>query len=141
MKKLRRNRRFTGVDVVAIILAIGVSLLACLIIIGTIIQILHNAPGLPEIQLSENATQILIAAIGGIVGVLGGYVGYQMHRIDSTEKHMTEEQHPATPPGQGAPPPASQPASPAPEPETDPVEEDRRREGAELFDPEEKHDD
>jgi len=67
------------VDIVAIILAIGVSLVLCLIIVGTIVQILHNAPNVPEIQLSENATQILIAAIGGIVGVLGGYIGYRMH--------------------------------------------------------------
>jgi hypothetical protein len=75
----RSRRNLDGVDIVAIILAIGVSLLACLIIVGTIVQILHNAPGVPEIQLSENATQILIAAIGGIVGVLGGYIGYRMH--------------------------------------------------------------
>jgi hypothetical protein len=47
------------------------------------IQIIHNSPGVPEIQLSENATQILIAAIGGIVGVLGGYVGYRIHNSNS----------------------------------------------------------
>jgi hypothetical protein len=43
------------------------------------VQIINNEKNVPEIQLSENATQILIAAIGGIVGVLGGYIGYRMH--------------------------------------------------------------
>lgn len=68
-----------GADVVAAILAVGLSLTVVLILVATIVQILNNSPDTPEIQLSENATQILIAAIGGIVGVLGGYVGYRMH--------------------------------------------------------------
>jgi hypothetical protein len=75
----RGRRNLTGVDLVAIILAVGLTLLVCLIIIATMVQIINNHPDTPEIQLSENATQILIAAIGGIVGVLGGYVGYRIH--------------------------------------------------------------
>jgi hypothetical protein len=112
----RRRSNLTGADIVAIILATGLSLLVVLIIVATIVQILHNAPGVPEIQLSENSTQILIAAIGGILGVLGGYIGYRMKGI-----HMTEEQTPpVAPPGQGAPPPL---ASVAPPP-LDPTEND-----------------
>ena len=57
----------------------GLAVLVSLIIVATIVQIIHNDKNVPEIQLSENATQILIAAIGGIVGVLGGYIGYRMH--------------------------------------------------------------
>ena len=64
---------------VAAILAIGLALTVVLIIVATMVQILNNKPDAPEIQLSENATQILIAAIGGIVGVLGGYVGHRLH--------------------------------------------------------------
>lgn len=75
----KRRRNFTGVDIVAIILALGLSVLVVMIIIATIVQILNNSKDVPEIQLSENSTQILIAAIGGIVGVLGGYVGYRLH--------------------------------------------------------------
>jgi len=119
-QRFRRNN-LTGVDIVAIILAIGVSLVLCLIIVGTIVQILHNAPNVPEIQLSENATQILIAGIGGIVGVLGSYIGYRMHNLQSRENRMTEEQRPynqeqdpSAPAGQGAPP--TRPNVPPPEP-------------------------
>jgi hypothetical protein len=100
-----------------------VSLVLCLIIVGTIVQILHNTPGAPEIQLSENATQIIISGMGGIIGVLGGYIGYRMHQNHSREKYMDEEQTlPATPPGQGAPPPGVAP--PPLEPEGDPLEND-----------------
>lgn len=59
----------------ALVLALGLGLLANLILIGTIVQILH---GNPEVTLSENATQILIASTSGITGVLGGYMGYRL---------------------------------------------------------------
>lgn len=126
-RQRRRRNRLTGADIVAIILAVGVALVICLIIVGTIVQILHNTPGAPQIQLSENATQILIAGIGGMIGVLGGYIGYHMHS-NSKENYMDEEQQPFdqdAPMGQGAPPP-SQPIS-APDtspPEGDPMEND-----------------
>ena len=75
----KRRRNFTGVDIVAIILAGGLAILVVMIIVATIVQIINNSKNVPEIQLSENATQVLIAAIGGIIGVLGGYIGYRMH--------------------------------------------------------------
>ena len=122
-RQRRRRNNLTGVDIVAIILAVGISVVLCLIIVGTIVQILHNAPRTPEIQLSENATQILIAGIGGVIGVLGGYIGYRMHQNNSRENYMTEEQTPpAAPPGQGAPPPGVAP--PPLHPEGDPAEND-----------------
>ena len=55
------------------ILAVALGLIANLILIGTIVQILH---GNPEVTLSENATQILIAATSGLTGLLGGYIGF-----------------------------------------------------------------
>jgi hypothetical protein len=58
------------------ILAVALGLIANLILIGTIVQILH---GNPEVTLSENATQILIAATSGLTGLLGAYIGYH-HR-------------------------------------------------------------
>ena len=66
-----------GPDHVALVLAIGLTVLASLILIGTIVQILH---GNPEVSLSENATQILIASVSGLTGVLGGYMGYRLAR-------------------------------------------------------------
>ena len=68
-------RRPIGPDHVALVLAVGLTLLASLILVGTIVQILH---GNPEVSLSENATQILIAATSGLTGVLGGYMGYRL---------------------------------------------------------------
>ena len=82
---MKRGKPRRGADTVAVILAAGLSLAVVLILIATIVQILNNAPGTPEIQLSENATQILIAAIGGIVGVLGGYVGYRLRGRQSED--------------------------------------------------------
>jgi hypothetical protein len=67
--------KWGGPDIVAVVLAIGVSLVASLILLGTIIQILH---GNPEVTLSENATQVLIASTSGLVGVLGSYMGYRL---------------------------------------------------------------
>lgn len=82
----RRRRQRLGVDLVAAILAVGLACLVVLILVATTIQILHNKPGVPEIQLSENATQVLIAAIGGMVGILGGYVGHRLqHHSDNQE--------------------------------------------------------
>ena len=76
-------KRGGGPDHVALVLALGLVLVGSLILIGTIVQILR---GNPEITLSENATQILIAAVSGLVGVLGGYMGYRLGRRDDGSK-------------------------------------------------------
>lgn len=68
-----------GPDHVALVLALALLLLSSLILIGTIVQILH---GQPEVTLSENATQILVASVGGLAGVLGGYMGYRLGHRD-----------------------------------------------------------
>lgn len=132
--KQKWRYKLTGVDIVAIILAVGVALVICLIIIGTIVQILNNSPGAPDIQLSENATQILIAGIGGMIGVLGGYIGYRMHgnTLPPQEVHMNEEREEKTetmpenpPPAPGQPAPdTTPPTSPTPGQSVDPESED-----------------
>ena len=88
----RRSGPHLGVDFVAAILALGLSLCVVLILVATMVQIVANQPREPQIQLSENATQILIAAIGGIVGVLGGYVGYRLreHRDSLTRRDQND---------------------------------------------------
>ena len=60
-------------DVVAVIIAVSLGLLANLILFTTIIQILDHQT--PDLTLSENATQILIAAVSGLTGLLGAYIG------------------------------------------------------------------
>jgi hypothetical protein len=61
---------------VAIILAIGIATAINCITFA----VLYDAIFSSESGLSENATQVLTAAFGGIVGVLGAYVGYQSGR-------------------------------------------------------------
>jgi hypothetical protein len=71
------GHRPVGPDHVALALAVALGLVASLILVGTIVQILH---GNPEVTLSENATQILIASVSGLTGVLGGYMGYRLSK-------------------------------------------------------------
>jgi len=58
---------------VAVILAVALGL-ALNLIVGAVLYdaIFSEGPG-----LSENATQILTGAFGGIIGVLGSYIGYR----------------------------------------------------------------
>lgn len=78
-----KRRRWLGVDLVAVILAVGLAAVVILILVATIVQILHNAR--PEVSLSENATQILTSAVGGLSGILGGYIGYSLRARRDTE--------------------------------------------------------
>lgn len=60
-------------ETVAIILAVGVATGLNLITLAALIDAVWSSdPG-----LSENATQILTGAFGGVLGVLGAYVGYR----------------------------------------------------------------
>jgi hypothetical protein len=68
--------KWRGVDIVAVVLATAFAGVVVLILIATIVQILHNER--PEVSLSENATQILTSAVGGLSGILGGYIGYSL---------------------------------------------------------------
>lgn len=68
------------VDTVAIILALSLGMVANLILIATMVQILDHQT--PDLTLSENATQILIAATSGLTGLLGAYIGVHRRRQD-----------------------------------------------------------
>ena len=69
---MRRARR--PVDTVAVILALGLAGAILGILAATTVQILHTGQG-PEVELSDNATQVLVGAIGALTGLLGGYMG------------------------------------------------------------------
>ena len=76
-------KRRQGPDAVALVLAIGLCAIGSLILLATVVQILDHQT--PDLTLSENATQILVAAIGGLVGVLGAYMGYRLGHRDDDE--------------------------------------------------------
>jgi hypothetical protein len=65
---------FQPVDVVAAILAVGLVAIALLIGLALVINVAegHN----PAPTLGENTTQILTAVLGGLIGVLGSYIGH-----------------------------------------------------------------
>lgn len=67
-----------GKDWVALVLTIGLCTgVNCLTIAVLYDAIFSEGPG-----LSENATQILVAAFGGMIGVIGSYIGYRAGTID-----------------------------------------------------------
>jgi NhaP-type Na+/H+ or K+/H+ antiporter len=78
---MKIGKRHVNVDLVALVLAIVLGLAVVLIMTSVLIQVIdHETPQ----TLGENTTQIIIAITGGLVGVLGGYVGarVQRHRND-----------------------------------------------------------
>lgn len=66
------------VDLVALILAFGLVLIAFLIGLALIVNVAehHN----PTPTLGENTTQVLTTVLGGLIGILGGYIGYALHQ-------------------------------------------------------------
>jgi hypothetical protein len=72
------------VDLVALILAVALGLLVVLILVATTIQIVNSS--FPQVQLSENATQVLIAGVGGLTGLLGGYIGSRSRSGKDTDR-------------------------------------------------------
>jgi hypothetical protein len=66
--------RDRGRETVAILLAVGIATAVNLITFATLYDAIFSAgPG-----LSDNATQILTTAFGGIIGVLGSYIGFKV---------------------------------------------------------------
>ena len=72
------------VDVVAAILAVGLSSAVVLILIATTLQITQSS--FPQVELSANASQILTGAVGGLSGLLGGYLGHNIKRKEGPSK-------------------------------------------------------
>jgi hypothetical protein len=62
-------------DWVALTLAIGLSTAVNMIVLGVLLAAYFRGQQTGDYSLSENATQVLIAAFGGMIGVIGGYVG------------------------------------------------------------------
>ena len=67
---------FRPVDLVALALAVALGLGIFMIGLALVINVFrdHN----PTPTLGTNTTQVLIAVMGGLVGVLGSYLGYSL---------------------------------------------------------------
>ena len=76
--------RWDPIDVVAMILAVSLGATVLLILVVTAIQIVDHQT--PDLTLSENATQILIAGIGGFTGLLGAYIGVRRSKTGRTAR-------------------------------------------------------
>lgn len=63
---------------VAAVLAVGLATALNLVTFAALYHALFQpGPDLPFVGLSENATQLLTTAFGGIIGVLGSYLGFR----------------------------------------------------------------
>ena len=102
-------RRAEGRDWVAIILAIGLATGVNLITAAVMYDAVRSdTPG-----LSENATQILTTAFGGIVGVLGGYIGGRaVERAQQASRENATEDALSAPSRRGTPTAADTPLDP-----------------------------
>jgi hypothetical protein len=68
-----QRRRWRAVDWIALVLALGLALAIVLILVVSAIQVTHGS--FPQVKLSDNATQIITAGMGGLTGLLGAYIG------------------------------------------------------------------
>lgn len=83
-------------DWVAIVLAVGL----CMAINFVCFAVLWDALRSDTPGLSENATQILTTAFGGIIGVLGSYIGYRAgakSEADEIEREHESNGHSVSP--------------------------------------------
>jgi hypothetical protein len=69
----QRRAGVSAKDWVAVILAVGMVAGLLVITVGALI----DAQNADQPGLSENATQLLTAAFGGVIGVLGSYLGFK----------------------------------------------------------------
>lgn len=65
-----------SLDTVAVVLAIGLATAVNAITAAVLVDAITDSA---RSGLSENGTQILTAAFGGLTGILGSYVGYKAH--------------------------------------------------------------
>lgn len=68
-----KPKAWRPVDWVALILALSLGITIILILVATMVQIVSGS--FPQVKLSDNATQLLVAGTGGLTGLLGAYIG------------------------------------------------------------------
>ena len=84
-------RRIT-VDLVALVLAVALALAVTLLMVVVLLNVVSHQT--PTQTLGENATQVIIAIIGGLIGVLGSYIGARVrHRNGDGGKNGNNANH------------------------------------------------
>jgi len=79
-------------DWVAIILSVGLCTALNIIVTAVLYSAITSSSDLRgQAGLSENATQIIIAAFGGIIGVLGSYLGFRIGEQSGRRQVVTRE--------------------------------------------------
>jgi hypothetical protein len=89
------NDRRTG-DYVAIILAVGISLALNIVTIALLYAAMVRMTAGAGIGLSENGVQLLTGWGGGLLSILGAYIGFQFGRAKPNGE--------PSPPGEPPPP-------------------------------------
>lgn len=81
----------TSTDLVAVILSASMGLALNVFIVAAAVEAYANAVTLP-IGLSDNATQVLAAWGGGIIGVVGALVGVRVGRRNPPPEPVVVEE-------------------------------------------------
>jgi hypothetical protein len=76
--------RRINVDVVALVLAVSLGLTVLALMVVVLINVAEHQT--PTQTLGENATQVITAITGGLIGVLGSYIGARVHQRNDTAK-------------------------------------------------------
>lgn len=85
-------------DVVAIILAVGIALALNIITVALLYAALARYRAGAELSLSENGVQLLTGWGGGIIGVLGSYIGFTFGKKINGDPFLPPAPKPVEPP-------------------------------------------
>jgi hypothetical protein len=77
-------RRHLGVDLVAFVLAFALAVTVVLVTITALINVIVLPKSL--FSLGENTTQVLTTVLGGILGLLGTYIGHRLAHVERVEQ-------------------------------------------------------
>jgi hypothetical protein len=88
-------------DDVAVVLATGLCVAVILITGGVVWDAVVN----DRLGISENSTQVLTAALTGMIGLLGGYIGGQRRPGDPSGEYLSGGEDPPETPAEDEDPP------------------------------------
>lgn len=81
---MSENNNHAGRDVVAIVLSLAIAVALILITFGVGFEAIFHGD---TDGLSDNATQLLLTVLGGVIGVLGSYIGARGVRDAASAEH------------------------------------------------------